>query len=105
MLDIDRAVPCGLIVNELLVNAFKYAFEKNAAGRILVSARKDGSRLLLSIADDGIGLPPRIVTGEQAGGLGLTLVKNLVQQLRGRLEFDAGIDGRGTTIRFDIPLE
>lgn len=105
MLDIDRAIPCGLVVNELLVNAFKYAFDKDTPGRILFSVRRTGPRLYLSLADNGIGLPPQIISGERTGGLGLTLVHNLVQQLKGNLEFGTGIEGRGATVRFDFPLE
>ncbi len=103
-LEIGRAVPCGLAVNELLVNAYKYAFADKAGGRIVVRASVAGSRLSLSVADDGVGLPADIVSGERRGGLGLTLVQGLVQQLGGTMDFSPGLDGRGTAVRLEFGL-
>lgn len=102
MLNIDRAVPCGLAVNELLVNAYKYAFTDGVGGRVFVRSSVSGTRLSLSVADDGIGLPSPILNGEHHGGLGLTLVQSLVDQLGGTLEFGAGLDGRGASIRMEF---
>ena len=82
-LDVNRAVPCGLIVNELVTNAFKHAFPDNS-GVIKIVFRKDGGRILLMVADDGQG-----VGGEQemgrAGSLGFQLVKTLTRQLHGEV--------------------
>jgi two-component sensor histidine kinase/PAS domain-containing protein len=91
-LDAHAAIPCGLIINELVANAFKHAFPDQRVGeiRITCQARNDGT-LELAVADTGIGLPP--VPGQQRpGSLGLRLVSTLTKQLRGtlRMENDQG---------------
>ncbi|MBL8966285.1 MAG: HAMP domain-containing protein [Spirochaetaceae bacterium] len=58
-LDIDRAIPCGLILNELMTNALKYAFpDRERKGRILVRLDEADGRVILEVEDDGVGLPP-----------------------------------------------
>ncbi|CAJ36583.1 sensor histidine kinase [Methanocella arvoryzae] len=84
MLDIDRAIPCGLIVNELVSNAFKYAFPDGRRGTLEISMRKDENGILLVVADDGPGLPPGIDVSNTPT-LGLQLVHALVGQLDGEL--------------------
>jgi two-component sensor histidine kinase len=93
-LDINSAIPCGLIVNELVSNALKHAFppDKTQAGHIHISIRSvDHDQLALSVSDDGAGLPPGLVL-DQPPSLGLRLVTMLTQQLGGRIEMarDAG---------------
>lgn len=93
-LTIDTAIPCGLIVNELVTNSLEHAFPEackttadGAPRRIGVLFRKEGAGLLwLRVEDNGVGLPP---TGDRPGGkpsLGLELVATLASQLRGRME-------------------
>ncbi len=84
-LGLDAAIPCGLIVNELVTNSVKHAFAGRENGSILlaVSAGQTGE-VELSVADDGVGLPEDI-DPERAGTLGLKLVSMLVGQLGGRL--------------------
>jgi two-component sensor histidine kinase len=83
-LDIDSAVPCGLIVNELVANAVKHAFGE-AGGTIRVSFRKaGGDRYRLAIADDGRGLPPGFDL-LRADTLGMQLVTALTDQLGGEV--------------------
>ena len=83
-LDLDRAVSCGLVINELVSNALKHAFP-GGSGRIDVSfnVAPDG-RCVLTVADDGIGLPDDIDI-VAATSLGLLLVRDLVGQLHGEL--------------------
>ena len=95
-LDIDRAIPCGLIVNELVSNAFKYAFRNGRRGILEISMRKDEDGLLLVVSDDGPGLPPGVDV-RNTPTLGLQLVHALVGQLDGEL---ALYRERGT--RFEI---
>jgi two-component sensor histidine kinase len=84
-LDIDTAIPLGLIVNELVSNAFKYAFDGSDQGTIEVSItdlEKDG--YLLTVADNGKGLPADLDISKSKS-LGLKLVNILTRQLKGRL--------------------
>lgn len=85
-LNIDQAIPCGLIVNELISNALKYAFPNNRAGKISVRLTVDPEEwITLTVADNGIGLPADLdIRNTQS--LGLQLVQMLVKQLRGELE-------------------
>lgn len=83
-LDLDQSLACGLIVNELLTNAFKYAFADGRHGKVSLRLKDlgDGSRLL-EVADDGQGFQPK--TGEKRRTLGTSLVSKLARQLRGRV--------------------
>lgn len=80
---LDTAVPCGLIVNELLTNAFKHAFPNDARGTISVRATRAGARIVLTVDDDGTGMPPK--AANEPGHLGLELVRALARQLRAEL--------------------
>jgi two-component sensor histidine kinase/HAMP domain-containing protein len=96
LLSIDMAVPCGLIVNELISNSLKHAFPEGEKGEITIDFHPDGdNRLTLVVSDTGIGLPEDIdISGAKT--LGLQLIKDLVDQLRGTLEIER--DG-GTAFR------
>ncbi len=95
-LGIDEAVPCGLIINELLSNALKHAFPDGKGGEIHVDFYPDGDDgMTLVIGDNGIGLPEEINIKE-AKTFGLQLVAGLVGQLDGTLAIER--DG-GTTFR------
>jgi two-component sensor histidine kinase len=98
-LDMNTATSCGLIINELVSNALKHAFA-GRGGHLRVSLQRDGdSRYVLRVADDGVGID-RDVAVENAGSLGLQLVGDLTQQIRGSLSVEAG---RGTcfTVTFN----
>ncbi len=85
-LSIDTAIPCGLIVNELLTNALKYAFPDGRSGRVRVSLHRTPSlETRVSVSDDGVGLPADFDL-EESGSLGLQLVHELTRQIGGRLE-------------------
>ncbi|WP_414542779.1 PAS domain S-box protein [Nostoc sp. CCY0012] len=87
-LDIETAIPCGLIINELVSNALKYAFPDHRPGEIQVKFYQESERqLTLIIRDNGIGLPPDF-DSKKLNTLGLTLVQGLVKQLRGNLEIN-----------------
>lgn len=86
LVGIDTAIPCGLIINELVSNAYKHAFAEGATGRIsLTFARTSPGWLRLEVADTGRGLPQNFDL-RRARSLGMQLVALLVQQLRGTLE-------------------
>ncbi len=93
LLHIDRSIPCGLIVNELISNSLKYAFPDNRAGKITVRLNADPKGwLTLTVADNGVGLPADFDT-RNTHSLGLQLVHMLIKQLRGELEIhhDGGV--------------
>ncbi len=83
--DIQQSIPLGLIVNEIITNAFKHAFPVNRRGWIRISCHKVGKRLELSIRDNGIGFPIEMQF-ENMQSLGINLIKRLVEQLAGHLE-------------------
>ena len=93
------AMPCGLIVNELVSNALKYAFESRS-GRVRVSIQKLEATLLLRVDDDGAGLPESFQFGN-TGGFGLQLVRALTKQLHGEL----GVHREnGTRFEIEFPI-
>lgn len=92
MADIDTAVPCGLVVNELLSNALKHGFPDGRSGEIRLSLARvpaPAGGLRLTVADTGVGLPADFDARRQ-GSLGLHLVTGLVRQLQGTLEMGHG---------------
>ncbi len=87
-IDLDRAIPIGLIVNELLTNAIKYAFPAGRAGCITIFCRKDSEgKFLLSIKDNGIGIADDI-DFINSTTLGLQIVNALVMQIRGTITLE-----------------
>ena len=97
----DRAVPLGLILNELLTNALKYAFPDERTGSVSVLFARDGEDLVLTVADDGVGIgAPKPKTGRRSSGLGSTLVRAMASQLGGTVA-SSGVGGGTTwTLRF-----
>lgn len=79
-LNIDNAVPLGLLLNELITNAYKHAFPEGVKGEITVSLREDTSYFLLTVSDNGIGMPPNFEPADSKT-LGLELVYILADQL------------------------
>lgn len=99
-LDMDSAVPMGLILTELLSNALKHAFPPGSKGRIVIRLHSDRIGVLkLTVKDDGIGLPPE-VNVKQTKTLGLQLVTLLTRQLRGSVEVERG---EGTVFIITFP--
>ncbi|WP_170985303.1 sensor histidine kinase [Roseomonas sp. AR75] len=105
-LSAERAVPLGLVLNESVANARRYAFPDDRGGIVQVRFRREGADFVLTIADDGIGLPqedeveaapPDRVPG---AGLGTRLLRALAAQLRGRFARHAGPAGKGTVVEF-----
>lgn len=85
-LPVDKAIPCGLILNELITNALKHGFPDGRHGRIRVELGKAGwGRLRLSVRDDGVGLPAGMNI-RHTQSLGMHLVRALTEQLGGELE-------------------
>ncbi len=90
-LNIETAVPCGLIINEIVSNSLKHAFPSGVSGKITVKMHKNDGEYVLIVGDDGIGF---IDESElENATLGLTLINSLVDQLDGDIEF---LKGEGT---------
>jgi PAS domain S-box-containing protein len=92
----DKFIPTGLIITELLSNAFKHAFPDQGGGEIQVRVRSDDTNCILEIADRGIGFT---ADGKDGSSLGLKLVSTFVKQLRGDLKID-GASGTRVMVRF-----
>lgn len=102
-ISIDNAVPCGLIINELVSNSLKYAFPEKTEkeNHINISFRRNGGKeLLLTVGDNGIGI--NVELKEKKNSLGLQLVETLVEQLDGKLDMDLS---SGTTFRVTFEEE
>jgi two-component sensor histidine kinase len=94
-LPVDTAIPLGMVVNELVTNAVKYAYAPGTGGRIEVRFRRDGERLTLTVSDHGKGLPD----GGEESGLGMRLVRSMVEQIGGALTISGG-DGASFEVSF-----
>jgi PAS domain S-box-containing protein len=101
LLPIDLAIPCGMIVNELISNCLTHAFPDQRAGEIRVSFRSECGRCQLSVADDGVGMPVSPLTGEVTS-MGLKVVMALTRQIRGQLECELQ-RGSEFSVRFECP--
>ena len=102
VLDISYAIPCALVINELISNALKYAFPKGRQGEIsLAFTRQSQDMYLLDIEDNGIGIPPHIKFDDTTT-LGLQLIKALVNQLKGSVNL---IVKDGTRFKILIPAK
>jgi PAS domain S-box-containing protein len=101
MLDIDTAIPCGLIINELVSNSLKYAFTEGKKGKITIDMHPEGTdRLVLIVRDNGVGLPEGL-DFRHTETLGMQLVNTLTEQLKGNLEVKRA---EGTEFKITFPL-
>lgn len=87
-LNLDQAIPCGLIVNELVSNALKYAFPDDRKGTLQIRIKEDKGKIFLEIADNGVGVPAGF-DFENSDTLGLQLVFTLIEQLDGEVSFES----------------
>lgn len=85
LLEIDRAISCGLIVNELVANAIEHAFPDDRSGHINIKVERDGARVILTVRDDGIGIPPQF-TLDRVQSFGLQIARTLTMQLEGTID-------------------
>lgn len=98
-LDVDRAMPFAMVLNELLVNAYLHAFDKNEKGIIHVGIELDDKNYRIEVKDNGKGLPENIDQLEKKH-LGLKLVRMLIKQMRGSFEIT---DTERSSFLFIIP--
>jgi two-component sensor histidine kinase len=98
-LDIASAMPCGLLLNELISNALKYAFPGNRAGVVRIALKRGtGDLIKVLVADDGIGFPEGL-DFSKAESFGLQIVNLLVGQLDATIELDR-TNGTAFTLTF-----
>lgn len=102
-LDSKRVFSIGIIVNELLTNAAKYAFNSGEFGEIDIHIIQQSDKVLLSVNDNGVGMPENFSI-EKSNGFGLMLVKMLTQELKGELDIDGndGVPGTKVSVTFSL---
>jgi len=99
-LPVDQAIPCALIVNEILSNAFKHAFRGKNQGTLEVSVKQADDHIKIVIRDDGIGIPKNVDV-YRGTSLGLKLIRSLAQQLSGTVTIESR---KGTEVTVEFPL-
>ncbi len=100
-IDIDTVVACGLLVNELVVNAFKHAFNQDRNGTLTVTLKKHNGQAELTIADDGPGLPDNFELAD-GDSLGSMLIETFAAQLNADISIDK--NHNGAAFIFNFPL-
>jgi PAS domain S-box-containing protein len=99
-LPVDQAIPCALVVNEILSNAFKHAFPGRKHGLLNISVMQTDDHVRIHVQDDGVGIPGDVDVYKTTS-LGLKLIRSLVQQLGGTVTITST---RGTEVTVEFPL-
>jgi PAS domain S-box-containing protein len=99
-LPVDQAIPCALVVNEILSNAFKHAFRGRRHGILSVSVTQDDDTIRIIVKDDGVGIPPDVDV-YRTTSLGLKLIRSLVLQLSGSVSISSD---HGTEVVVEFPF-
>jgi two-component sensor histidine kinase len=102
-LHINKLIPCGLIINELVSNAYKYAFDENNSDNLIsikFSKNEEEKNYHLTISDNGKGFPESFDIENQSG-LGLVIVPSLVEQLDGKIKFEKN---NGAQVHITFPI-
>jgi two-component sensor histidine kinase len=98
-ISINKAIPCGIIINELLINAIKHAFPDKNTGEIGVTLKREDNEIFLIIADDGLGF----LKNAQASSLGMNLIHSLSEQIDGQVSIESKPDdGTTVTLKFEV---
>ncbi|MDR3489035.1 MAG: histidine kinase dimerization/phosphoacceptor domain -containing protein [Bradyrhizobium sp.] len=103
MISADKAIPLGLLINELVTNSAKHAYP-GGSGEIRVSGETRGADLHVEVSDRGIGLPKDFDIDQPRPSLGFKVIKSLLAQLDGRIAV-ASNTPKGVTVQLDVPLE
>lgn len=101
LLNVNQAVPCGLILNETISNSLEHAFVGRNSGSIKVLLKEEGNKVKVTIKDNGIGLP-KDFSQNNIKSMGLTIVNTLITQLESSLNFESK---NGTTFSFSFLRE
>jgi two-component sensor histidine kinase len=89
--NLQKAVPCGLIINEIITNSIKHAFVRGTSAEIELNLHQDGAQVVMDIADNGVGLPA--TSALSSDSVGMKLIMILTKQLDGQLNM---LPGEGT---------
>ena len=103
MISADKAIPLGLLINELVTNAVKHAYP-DGPGEIEVSGERRGDDLHVEVSDRGVGLPKDFDIDQPRASLGFKVIKSLLAQLQGRIAVISNTP-EGVTVQLDVPLE
>jgi two-component sensor histidine kinase len=102
MISADKAIPLGLLINELVTNAAKHAYP-GGSGAIHVSGERRGADLHVVVSDEGIGLPKDFEFDQPRSSLGFKVIKSLLAQLEGRMAVNLDRPN-GAAIELDVPI-
>ncbi len=97
-LSIEQSIPCGLILNELITNALKYAYP-DGRGEILIRVGAEQEQVWFEVSDEGVGMPSHF-DWKESKSLGMQIIHALTSQLDGNLEIRNGQKGAAFTVRF-----
>lgn len=100
-LTVNQAIPCGLILNEIITNSYKHAYPEKEKGNIEINLNRRGDEVYLSIIDDGIGIPEEINL-EKPKSLGIKLIRTLSKQLNAEAEFSNKTGGTKFALQFTL---
>jgi two-component sensor histidine kinase len=103
MIPADKAIPLGLLINELVTNAAKHAYS-DKSGEIQVAGERRAAALHVVVADQGVGLPADFDMDQPRASLGFKVIKSLLAQLNGRIAV-ASNKPTGTTVQLEVPLD
>ncbi len=101
-LDINQAVPCALLINEIVTNAYKHAFVSKDNGEIQISSSEDNGFVTFIIEDNGVGINMEKLEHEETTSLGMKLIEVVTLQLHGKLSIDGS---NGATIKIEFPKQ
>src|SRR4051812_44701979 len=103
MISADKAIPLGLLINEIVTNSAKHAYP-DGSGEIRVSGERRDAELHVEVSDQGIGLPADFDIDQPRASLGFKVIKSLIAQLEGRIVVGANTP-KGVMIQLDVPLD
>jgi two-component sensor histidine kinase len=103
MISADKAIPLGLLINEVVTNSAKHAYP-DRSGEIQVSGERRDAELHVEVSDQGIGLPKDFDIDQPRASLGFKVIKSLLAQLEGRIDVSSNMP-KGVTIQLDVPLD
>ncbi len=98
-INVTQAVPCALILNELISNSYKHGFDQGETGKIDIFITKNEEQVEFTIFDNGKGIPEEVLTDENKSSLGLTIVKTLIRQVDGTFDIK---QSNGTIAKFQF---